>query len=65
VREEPGGLGGADATHARLARLERRVDELERSAERQQRARSRTRLLFLVGVALYLLVVYWELTKLV
>lgn len=48
----------------RIAELERRVSELERSAAARQRAQSRARLLFLVGVALYVLALYWQLTRL-
>ena len=48
-----------------VLQLERRVDELESEAQRQQRAKRRGRLLMLVAGVLYVLVVYWEMTKLV
>lgn len=57
--------GSPDSTREWLLQLERRVDELEQSAERARLARRRSRLFLLVGVALYVLFLSWELTKLV
>lgn len=47
----------------RLVRLEQRVGEIEREAERARRARRRSILLMLVAGALYVLVLYWEMTQ--
>jgi cell division septal protein FtsQ len=55
----------ADGLERRLVELEQRVERIERAAEREQRARRRRRLLFLVGIALYVLLFYWELSKLI
>jgi hypothetical protein len=54
----------ADSLERRLAELELRVGELEHAAVREARARRRRRMLFLCGIALYVLLFYWELTKL-
>ena len=54
-----------DGTRERLSRLEQRVGELERAALQRERSARRSRLLFLAGVALYVLVLSWELTSLV
>ena len=59
------GAVGPEALREWLLQLERRVGELERADVRRERARRRSRLVLLVGVALYILVFYWELTKLV
>ena len=56
--------GSPDGTRERLAALERRVEALEHSAERDQHKRGRWRLYALVTVALYLVVVWWELNTL-
>jgi hypothetical protein len=53
-----------DSTREWLLQLERRVTELERAAQRELRLERRSRLVVLVGIALYVLLLYWELTKL-
>jgi hypothetical protein len=65
VDEQHGNAADPSETRTRLAGLERRVDELERTLARDRRSRSRTRILFLGGIALYVLVLYWELTRIV
>ena len=60
---EQRGTGERDGE--RLARLEQRVGELERAAKQRERSARRSRLLFLLAVALYVLVLCWELTSLV
>ena len=64
---EQRGIGKPDVERdgERLARLEQRVGELERAARQRERSARRSRLLFLLGVALYVLVLCWELTSLV
>ncbi len=56
--------GAPDSTREWLQQLERRVTELEAAAERAARTRRRSRLVVLIGVALYVLLLSWELTKL-
>ena len=65
MEEKRESAGGApDGTREWLLQLERRVTELESAADRKERARRRSRMFVLVGVALYFLVLYWEMTKL-
>ena len=65
MQHEHRGPSDPDGTRERLARLEQRVDELERSEEKRARTARRNRLVFLLGIALYVLVLSWELTSLV
>jgi hypothetical protein len=62
-RRESAGVA-PDGTREWLLQLERRVTELEQAAERTQRARKRARMFILAGVALYVLLLYWEMTQL-
>lgn len=64
MQHELRGPSDPDGTRERLARLEQRVDELERAAGQRARSARHSRLVFLVGIALYLLVL-WGLTSLV
>ena len=63
--EHQRGEGPTDGSQERLRRLEERVDALERAADDALRARRRSRLLMLLGFALYVLVIYWELRSIV
>jgi hypothetical protein len=64
VEEQHGGVPQDLAgRRERLVRLEQRVGEIEREAERARRARRRSILLMLVAGALYVLVLYWEMTQ--
>jgi cell division septal protein FtsQ len=64
VEEQHGGVPQDLAgMRERLVRLEQRVGEIEREAERARRARRRSILLMLVAGALYVLVLYWEMTQ--
>jgi len=65
VQEGSGDRGDPDGVRARVAELERRVRELEGALARQARSRRNGRLVFLVGIALYVLFLSWELTRIV
>lgn len=56
--------GKPDSTREWLLQLERRVTELENAAAKKERARRRSRMFLLLGAVLYILVLYWEMTKL-
>jgi len=58
-----GGPAKPDAIREWLLQLERRVDELEREAAKRERARRRSLLYFLLAGVLYVLVVYWEMSR--
>jgi len=61
VEENP--QGRPDATREWLLQLERRVDELERLAEKQARNRRRSFLFMALAGVLYILVLYWEMNQ--
>jgi len=58
-----GGPAKPDGTLEWLQQLERRVLELERIAAKQERLRRRSFVLMLVAGVLYVLVVYWEMSR--
>jgi len=55
--------GKPDSTRDWLLQLERRVTELERTAAKKERARRRSVLFMLLAGVLYVLVVYWEMSR--
>ena len=54
---------GEGELRERLRGLEERVAELEHAARQAQRQRRRSRLLFLLGLAVYVLMLTWELNQ--
>ena len=55
--------GAPDGTREWLLQLERRVTDLERAAARKERSRRRSLVLMLVAGGLYVLVVWWEMSR--